>query len=174
MNRYITYNVNTVRTLKICFSLFSVTLLLSCSSAYAKSDDLESARKDIIATLKRDNPDGLPVFNAFFKQYDKLAINFFDKKNNESLKDHVDRMEDGLGTLKDMSEKDQYKSIRDILSKFHTKLAGLIGLLKEYIGTHNTFSCAIQLLEYKHILPHDVKERSDFSLYWSLDHRLKC
>jgi len=174
MNAIITTNfLHGLRTKKRGASIISVMLFSSYSITHTNMD-LETARETIIKTLEKEHPKSIEKFTKFFKTYDTLATSFFDKTNNDSLQTHVTQMENELHTLKKTCDQTCYKSIKSILEEYHMYIASLIGVLKEYIGSHNTFACAWKLREYKHVLPHDVKKRSEFSLYWSLDHRLKC
>jgi hypothetical protein len=150
---------------------------LSCcmiiSTAYAVAD-LESARKIILTTLEQDHPEQIAEFNHFFKKYDAVVLNFFDKKNQEPLKIHIKQMETELQALKDVCEDMRYCSINGILSHYYTSITELIILLKHYVDSHDTISLAFKVRKFKAILPEAVKQRGDIALFWGLHHRLRC
>lgn len=160
--------------------LFSVIVLLSNDTACFKVDfeknreSFEKTRETIETILSQKQPSSVPDFKSFFQKYDQLATSFFDKKNNAPLAQHVELMESELNALKTASTDPRYESVQHLLSEYHTRLSDLVGLLKNYIGSQNTLSCAMELIDFKHVLPEPVTKRGYYSLYWSLHHRLHC
>lgn len=152
---------------------FSIAMLC-CYSAAIATGNVESARTTIVELLKKEQPACIAEFKTFFKQYDELVVNFFDKKNNDSLTTHIMRMETELQTLKKVCDDEQYRCIHPILCGYHAQVTELIELLKRYVGSHDTVSLAFKVRKFKIILPEVVRQRGDVSLFWSLHHRLRC
>jgi len=151
----------------------SIIVLVFFSAAYA-GEDFESARKSVITCLHKEQPACIAEFNTFFKRYDALVVNFFDKKNNEPLTTHICHMETELQTLKTVCNDTRYGCINAILCTYQTHIEDLISLLKSYVGSHDSLSLAFKVRKFKMILPEHVKKRGDISLFWSLHHRLRC
>jgi hypothetical protein len=149
-------------------------IVLGFLGAAHAGEDFESARKSIITCLNKEQSGCMAEFNTFFKRYDAVVINFFDKKNNEPLKAHIGHMETELQTLKSVCNDTRYGCINAILCTYQTYVEDLIALLKNYVGSHDTISLAFKVRKFKIILPEHVKSRGDISLFWSLYHRLRC
>lgn len=159
--------------IRFSYTLYLFIMVFMCSSTDA-IPDLETTRNTISAILHKELPTSVGVFDNFFKQYDERVCTFFDKRNNDSLKTHIEHMEQELYILKNICDDMHYHCIKPILTHYHMHISELITLLKEYINSHDTLSLAFKVREFKHILPHEVKQRGDISLFWSLHHRLRC
>ena len=153
--------------------LFCITLALIPGTASAISN-LETTRKEIVATLNREAPNCVAEFNSFFKKYDAVVFSFFDTKNNEPLKAHIESMESELQLLQNVCNDARYRSVHSILCEYHAHLKELVTLLKQYVGSHDTVSLAWKVRRFKVILPKTVKQQGDVSLFWGLYHRLRC
>jgi hypothetical protein len=153
--------------------LFSIAALC-CYGISVASENLELARKTIFERLSKEQPACIGEFKTFFKQYDELVVNFFDKKNNDPLTTHIMRMETELQTLKNACNDERYRCVNPILCGYHDHVTELITLLKHYVGSHDTLSLAFKVHKFKIILPETVRQRGDISLFWSLYHRLRC
>jgi len=147
--------------------------LIIASSVHAIID-LNATRNMVDAILNEKNPEHTVEFKRFFRRYDDVVESFFDKKNNDSLKTHITKMETELQTLKSVCDDVRYGCISSILCTYYEHITELIDLLRHYIGSHDTLSLAFKVREFKAILPETVRQRGDISLFKALYHRLRC
>ena len=149
-------------------------ILAFISGTVSAISDLDATRKEIIAVLHREAPTCIEEFNDFFKKYDGVVFSFFDKKNNEPLKAHIESMETELQLLQNVCNDVRYQSVHSILCEYHMHLKELVTLLRQYVGSCDTLSLAWKVRKFKVILPKTVKKQGDVSLFWALNHRLRC
>lgn len=136
--------------------------------------DLETIKGEIVTVLRQEQPKYVEEFNQFFKRYDELVFKFFDQKNNDSLKTHVHDMEAEIEILKNVCADERYRSISNTLRNYHTHVAELVGVLKQFVGSRDTISLALRVRKFKPILPKTIRQRGRSSLLKSLHHRLRC
>lgn len=136
--------------------------------------DLKTAKNSLITILQKERHDCVKEFQELLEKYDKIVLDFFDKKNNDSLKTHISRMEIELHSLKKVYEDVRYCSITALLKEHYGQLEEVVSLLKRYIGSHDAFSLALEVQKYKPILPEPLQKKSNVSLFSCLRHRLKC
>lgn len=151
----------------------SLCALMLASSVYAL-DSIETAKATIVTLLQQKNPAALTEFSNFFKQYDQVVTAFLDKNNNESLKSHIQHMEEKLMFLQSVCNNPQFSSVHHILMSYKIHLHELINVLRAYTRSHNLFSLGFKLRNLKFLLPTKIKQRGDFALLWALHHRLTC
>jgi hypothetical protein len=136
--------------------------------------NVTTTKHSLLTILKREQPACVEEFTTFFRKYDEVVSNFFDRKNNDPLKKHVEIMEIELQTLKKVGENEKYKSIKIILEEYYTPLRELITLLKRYSGSQDTLSLALEIRKYKPLLPESLQQQGSATLFSCLRHRLKC
>jgi hypothetical protein len=159
----------------LCTSKQSLVIFfLTSFSLVSAFTDAETTKKNILTTLKQEQPTAIEEFTAFFKKYDDLVLNFFDKKNKSPLKTHIGYMETELEILQKVCHDIRYQSIHPLLSNYHTHLTELITLLKNSIGSNDTLSLSLKIRKFKKILPEEVRKRGNVALFSALHHRLTC
>lgn len=155
-------------------TIITFIIALLCTSITCAITDLESDRHTIIAILNQQRPESVSEFHSLFKHYDEAVLQFFDKKNNDSLKMHIDYMEVEILTFKRLGDDAHYGCIQPLLHEYYYCLKDLLTIVKRYIGSWDTLSLALRLKKFKPILPVALRHRGDFSLFWALNHRLHC
>lgn len=136
--------------------------------------DLEIIKGQIITVLRQEQPKHVEEFEHFFKKYDDLVFKFFDQKNHDSLKVHVDGMEAEIEILKNVCSDARYHSISTTLRNYQAYVAELVDVLKQFIGLRDTISLALKVRKFKPIIPKVIRQRGELSLLKSLHHRLRC
>ena len=147
---------------------FLATGLLVASPA------IEDVRDSIIQLLKKNNPTVLMQFNKFYKEFDLSVHSFFDKKNDQSLLDHIKRMEGEIVTLTRVCQDPAFVSVHSILREHCAQVKDLVAIFKQYVGSHNSVAFAWKIKRFEFLLPEDIKKRGHFSIFRSLHHRLMC
>lgn len=136
--------------------------------------DLETDRKIIITILSQSQPALVQEFKALCNHYDESVFQFFDKKNNNSLATHVAYMESEIEIFKKVGDDIRYRTVQPLVYEYYYYLKDLLAIVKRYIGSWDTLTLALKLRKFKPILPIDIRNRGDFALFWSLNHRLHC
>lgn len=136
--------------------------------------NIEISKKKIIDTLQKNNPTSLATFNQFCSKYDQLVIDFFDSKNNLSLAHHVKRMQRDLVIFNDAAHDEKFAAVQPILIELNHELEALVTVLKQYTHSKNSVGLAFKVRRFKKLLPSPINKWTEFSLFWSLNHRLSC
>lgn len=150
-----------------------IFLLFFSLSALARPS-IEEVRDSIIKTLAHHNPCVLEQFNCFYAQFDSSVHAFFDKKNHQSLADHIKRIEGEADLLGQVCSDLNFSSVCAILRKHRAHVLELIAILKKYVGSINSVGFALNVKRFEFLLPDDIKKRGHISLFRSLHHRLMC
>lgn len=153
-------------------SLCLITIFAESSLASVQS--IEQVRDTIIRILKQNNSTALEQFNNFYMQFDRSVHLFFDRKNNQTLADHIKRMEDEVAMLNTVCNDQAFASVRHILQSHRDQVIDLLAIFKKYIGSINSVGFALKVKRFEFLLPADIKKRGHFSLFRSLHHRLMC
>lgn len=152
-----------------------ITLIIMLSStSLVAFKNIEIHKKEIAATLQKNNPALVATFNQFCIQYDQSVIAFFDTRNNLSLAKHIQRMEKDLATLERTLNDIQFYSVQAMLIDLNNQLQNLVRLLKQYYSSKNSIELAFKVRRFKKLLPTPLNKWTEFSLFLGLNHRLHC
>lgn len=136
--------------------------------------NIETSKKKIIDTLQKNNPTSLATFKQFCMKYDQSVIDFFDSKNNLSLAHHVKRMQRDLALFNDVAHDEQFITVQAMFIDLNRELEALVTVLKQYTSSRNSVGLAFKVRRFKKLLPRPINKWTEFSLFWSLNHRLNC
>lgn len=151
--------------------IYALVLLFSFQ-LHSRTHDVATSKAIIVSILYQKNPDAVPEFNHFFDKYDRSVIMFFDRKNNDSLAQHIRRMEAELQELQAVYNDERFSSVREPLIDQYEHLSNLLVVLRRYVGSRDALSLAFKVRKFKFLLPPEVRKRGNISLYRSLRHRL--
>lgn len=155
-----------LKALALCFLTSAITI--------HAHEDIDALKTKIIAILKQSNPKTVSTFSDFFKQYDRVVIHFFDRSNNDSLATHIAFMEKELKQLDTVAKDKQYAPIKTMLTDLYGNLRDLVDTLRGYVDTSNSVFLALSVRKFKFLLPTEIQEKGEFSLFKSLRHRHNC
>jgi hypothetical protein len=153
--------------------LITLIITLSCTPLVAFKN-IEIHKKEIKTALQKNNPALVKTFNQFCIQYDQSVITFFDRHNNLSLAQHIQRMEKDLIILGKTLNDIQFVSVRALLIDLNNQLQDLVTLLKQYHSSKSSLQLAFKVRKFKKLLPTPINTWSDIALFLSLHHRLRC
>jgi len=151
-----------------------VIMLSLCSTSLVAFKNIEVSKKEIAATLQKNNPTSQARFKQFCIQYDQSVVTFFDTNNRLPLACHIKHMEKDLATLNNAVSDAQFASVQTMLIDLNQQLQALVTTLKKYTSSRNSIGLAFKMRRFKKLLPTPINKWTEFSLFWSLNHRLSC